>query len=95
MTIGGGLPLWTMGARQRHLRLARRSTDSVCLHTRHYLHHAPPRPHTQPRTLTTPLHATILHCNLLPTHFPAPLSHLCFGYKQPASAHTWACPNRR
>jgi len=37
-TIGGELPLWTMGARQQHLRLARGSADSVCVRGCRYLH---------------------------------------------------------
>jgi len=78
-TIGGRHPLWIMGTQQRHLRLARRSADSVCLRARYSLHHAPPRTHTKPRTLTRPLHATTLHSH----HTLAPHSHLCFGYKQP------------
>jgi len=83
LPLGGDSPLWNMGARQRHLRLARGSADSDCLRTRYYPHHAPPRPHTRFRTLTTPLHATTLHSHLLPAHTPAPHSYLCFGYKQP------------
>ena len=43
-----------MGARRRNLRLARGSAESVCLRAHCYLHHAPPRPHTWPRTLTHP-----------------------------------------
>ena len=72
-----------MGARWWHLRLARGSADSACLRTHRYLLHAPPRPHTRPRTLTTPLHATTLHSHLVPANTPAPHSHLYFGYKQP------------
>ena len=54
--------------------------------TMRYLHHAPPRPHTRPHTLTTPLYATTLHSHMLPpAHTPAPHSHLCFGYKQPVT----------
>jgi len=41
-------------------------TNSVCLRHRRYLLHALPRPHTQPHTHTTPLHAITLHSNLLP-----------------------------
>jgi len=37
-SMGGELPLWTMGARQQHLRFARGSADSVCLRGRRYLH---------------------------------------------------------
>jgi len=77
-----------MGARRRHLRLAHGSADSVCLRHRRYLHHALPRPHTQPRTHTTHLHATILHSYLPLTHTPVPHSHLSFGYKLPVTAHT-------
>jgi len=73
----------TMGARRLHLRLAPGSADSVCLRVRRYLHNAPPRPHTRPRTLITPLHATTLHSHLLPTNTSAPHSHLYFGYKLP------------
>jgi len=45
-------------------------------------------PHTRPRTLTTPLHATTLHSHLLPAHTPAPHIHLSFGYKLPVTAPT-------
>jgi len=72
-----------MVAPRRHLQLARGNADSVCRRADRYLHHAPPGPHTQPRTHTTPLHATTLHSHLLPAHTPAPHSHLCFGHKQP------------
>ena len=72
-----------MGARRRNLRLARGSAKYVCLRAHRCLHHAPPRPHTRPGTLTTPLHATTLHSHLLPAHTPAPHRHLCFGYKMP------------
>ena len=61
---------------------------SACLRARHYLHHAPPRLHTRPHTLTIPLHATILHSHLLPAHSPAPHSHLYFGYKLTVTART-------
>jgi len=81
-------PSIIVGARRRNLRLARGSAESVCLRTHRYLHHAPPRPHTRPRTLTTPLHATTLHSHLLPTHTPAPHSHLSFGYKLTVTART-------
>jgi len=84
-TIGGGLPSSIMGARRRKLRLARGSADSVCL-CGHCYHHAPPRPHTRPHTLTTPLHATTLHSHLLPAHIPAAHSHLYFGYRLPVTA---------
>jgi len=80
--LGGDFPPSTMGTRRRY-RLAGGSADSVCLHVRCYVHHAPPRLHTQPRTVTTSLHATTLHSHLLPTNTPAPHSHLCFGYKLP------------
>ena len=74
-------PSIIMGVLRRNLQLARGSAESVCVCTHRYLYHAPPRLHTQPRTLTTPLHATTLHSNLLPAHTPAPHSHLSFGYK--------------
>ena len=45
---------------------SRCSADSVCLRACCYLHHSPPRLHTWPRTHTTPLHATTLHCHLSP-----------------------------
>ena len=77
-----------MGARQRHIRLARDSADSVCLRAHRYLFHAPPSPHTRPRTFTTPLHATTLHSHLLPANTPPPHSHLYFGYKLPV----WGVP---
>jgi len=83
-TIRLGLPpSIIMGSRRRNLRLARGSAESVCLRDHGYLHHAPPRPHTRPHTLTTFFHATTLHSHLLLTHTPAPHSHLCFGYKLP------------
>jgi len=59
--LWGDSPPSIMGARCRHLRLARGSADSVCLRIHHSLVYAPLRPHTRPRTLTTPLHATTLH----------------------------------
>jgi len=55
----GGIPPLDHGSAERNLRLARGSADSVCLCVCYSLHHAP-RTHTQPRTLTTPLHATAL-----------------------------------
>ena len=64
----GLLPSIVMGARRRNLRLVRGSAESVCLCAHRYLHHAPPIPHTWPRTLTTPLHATTLHSHLLPAY---------------------------
>ena len=83
-TIWLGLPpSIIMGAHCQNLRLARGSAESVCLRDDGYLHHALPRPHTHPRTLTTPFHAATLHSHLLLTHTPAPHSHLCFGYKLP------------
>jgi len=51
-------------------------------------------PAAHPHNTRQGLHATTLHSHLLPAHTPAPHSHLCFGYKQPAGAHTWADPNR-
>ena len=88
-TIWLGLPpSIIMVVQRRNLRLVRGSADSACLRARRYLHHAPPRPHTRPRTLTTPLHATILHSHLLPAHTPAPHSHLYFGYKLTVTART-------
>ena len=81
--LGEDSPPSIMGARRRYLRLARDSADSVCLRAHHSLVHAPPSHHTQPRTLTTPLHATTLHSHLLPANTPAPHSHLYFGYKLP------------
>jgi len=81
--LGGDPPASITGARRRNLRLARGSADSFFLRADRYLHHGPPRPHTWPRTHTTPLHATTLHSHLLPAH-TAPLhSHLYFGYEQP------------
>jgi len=74
-----------MGARQRHLRLARDSANSVCLWPHRYLYHAPTRTHTRPRTLTTPVHATAHHSHLLPANTPVPHSHLYFGYKLPVT----------
>ena len=65
----------------RNLRLARGSAKSVRLHAHSYLHHAPSRPHTRPRTLATPLNSTTLHSHVFPTHTPVPHSHLYFGYK--------------
>jgi len=81
-------PSIIMGARRRNLPLAHGSAESVCLRTHRYLHHAPPRQHTWPRTLTTPLYATTLHSHLLPGHTPAPHSHLSFGYKLTVTART-------
>jgi len=81
-------PSIIMGARRRNQRLARCSAESVCLRAHRYLHYAPLKPHTQPRTLTTPLHTTTLHSHLLPTHTPAPHSHLSFGHKLPVTART-------
>jgi len=86
--LGGDFPASIMGARRRHLRLARDSANSVCLRAHRYLFHAPPSPHTRPRTLPTPLRATTLHSNLLPANTPAPHSHLYFGYKLPV----WGVP---
>ena len=77
-----------MMRRRGNLPLARGSADSFALRANHYLHHGPPRPHTRPRTHTTPLHTTTLHSHLLPAHTAAPRSHLCFGCKQPA----WGVP---
>jgi len=72
-TIWLGLPpSIIMGARWRNLRLARDSAESVCLRAHCYLHHAPPRPHTRPRTLTTPLYATTLHTSLPRAPCPHP-----------------------
>ena len=52
-TIWLGLPpSIIMGVRRRNLRLARGSAESVCLHAHRCLHHAPPKPHTRPRTLS-------------------------------------------
>jgi len=70
-------------ARRQNLPLALGSADSVCHRAHHYLHHTPPRPHTRPRTLTTPVHATTLHSHMFPTCTAPPHSHLHFGYKQP------------
>jgi len=67
-TIGGGPPPWIMGARRRHLRLARGGADSVCLRARPYLHHASTRPRTRPPTHTTPLNVTTLHSHLPSAH---------------------------
>ena len=81
------LPLWgdsppsIMSARRRNLRLACGSAELVFLRAHRYLHHGPPRPHTRPRTNTTPLHATTLHSHLLPAHTVVPHSHLYLGYK--------------
>ena len=72
--LGEDSPPSIMGARRRYLRLARDSADSVCLRAHHSLVHAPPSHHTQPRTLTTPLHATTLHSHLLPANTPAPIA---------------------
>jgi len=82
----GGTP--SLIARWQNLSLARGSADFVCLRAHHYLHHGPPRSHTVPRTLTTPLHATTLHSHLFPTHTVAPHSHLYFGYKNACPART-------
>jgi len=89
-TIGGGPPPSgsIKGVRWRNLRLAHGSADSVCLRADCCLHHGPPRPHTLPRTHTTPLHATTLHSHLLPAHTTQPHSHLCFDYKY----HVWGVP---
>jgi len=81
--LGGNSPPSIMGARWWHLQLVRGSADSVCLRPHCYLLHAPPRPHTRPRTLTTPLHDTTLHSHLPLTNTPAPHNHLYFGYKLP------------
>jgi len=81
--LGEDSPRSIMGARRRNLRLARGGTDSLYRHIQSYLHHAPPRPHTRPGTLTTPLHATTLHSHLLPANTASPHSHFYFGYKQP------------
>ena len=78
-TIGRGLP----PPMRRNLRFARGIADSFRLRAHRYLHQAPPRPHIQPHTLTTPLHATTLHSHLLQAHTPAPHSYFCFGYNQP------------
>jgi len=51
-------------------------------------HHGLTRSHTWSRTLKTPLHATTRHSHLLPSHTPAPHSHLCFGYKLTVIAST-------
>ena len=83
--LGEDSPRSIMGARRRNLRLARGGTDSLYRHIQSYLHHAPPRPHTRPGTLTTPLHATTLHSHLLPANTPVPHSHLYFGYKLPVT----------
>jgi len=85
-TIWLGLPPSIItGARRRNLRLARGSAESVRLRAHCYLHHALSRPHTRPRTLTTPLDATTLHTSLLraPCPHPCTHSHLYFGYKLP------------
>ena len=66
--------------------MARGSTDFVCHRVHRY--HGLPRSDTWPRTLTIPLHATILHSHLLPAHTPAPHSHLYFGYKLTVTART-------
>ena len=81
-------PSIIMGARRQNLRLARGSAESVCLRAHCYLHHTPPRPHSRPRTLTTPLYATALHSHLIPAHTPALHGHLSFGYKLPVTART-------
>jgi len=86
--LGGTPTLDHNGRAAQNLRLARGSAESVCLRAHRYLHHAPPRPHTRPHTLTTPSHATTPHSHLLPTHTPAPHSHLCFGYTLPVTGHT-------
>ena len=87
-TTGGGLPPLshrravttpTTGARKRRLCLS--SCSPLSFHT-------PPRPHTRPRTLTTPLHATTLHSHLPPANTPAPHSHLYFSYKLLVTART-------
>jgi len=57
---------------------------SVGVFACHYLHHATPRPHIRPHTLTTPLHPKTLHSHLPPDHTPAPHSHFYFAYKLPA-----------
>ena len=87
-SLGGNSPPrpWACGG--ENLPLACGSADSFALRANHYLHHGPPRPHTRPRTHTTPLHTTTLHSHLLPAHTAAPRSHLCFGCKQPA----WGVP---
>jgi len=82
-TIGGGIPLWAMGAQHRHLILARGSADSSCLLARRYLYHAPPRPHTRPHTHKSPLQVTTFRSHLLPAHTVPPHSHLYFAYKLP------------
>jgi len=81
-TLEGIPPPSIMDARWRHLRLAVSSADSV-FRAHRYPHYAPPRLHAWPCTLTTPLHATTHHSNLLPAHTPVPHSHLYFGYKVP------------
>ena len=68
--------------------MVRGSAESVCLRAHRYLHYAPSRPHTRPRTLTKPLHTATLHSHLLPAHTPAPHSHLSFGNKLPVTART-------
>jgi len=81
-TIWLGLPpSIIMGARRRNLRLAHDSAESVCLRAHCYLHHAPPNPHTRPRTLIISLYATTLHSHLLSTHTVAPHTHPYFDYK--------------
>jgi len=49
-TIGDRPPPSIMGARRRPLRLAHGSADSVPLRAHRCLQHAPPKPHTRPRT---------------------------------------------
>ena len=85
-------PSIIMVVRRRNPRLARGSAESVCLRAHRYLRHAPPRPHTRPRTLTTPLHATTLCSHLLPAHTPAPRSHLYLAITCLSRACRWASP---
>ena len=84
----GDSPPSRMGAQQRHLQLASGSAASSCLRTHRYLLHVPPRPHTRPRTCTTPLHATTLHSHPLTANTPAPHNHLYSGYKLPVTARS-------
>ena len=83
VVAGGELSPLDHGCGQRHLRLACDNADSLCLRARCYLHHTPPRPHTQPCTLITPVHATTLHSHLPFANTAAPHSHLYFAYKLP------------
>ena len=69
--LGGDSPS-IMGTQRRNLQLVRGSADSVCLRAHRYPHYSPPRPHTRPRTLTTPLHATTRQG----------FTHACFGLSE-------------